>query len=218
MAFNQDTSHLKPSESYIRGNEGISIDELADDIASPEFFYQMQMQNQKQVAADKIRQRNAVIIIVIILFIISVAVAGALYKQRKTQMNINRLLIAKNEQIRMQSEEIQVQAEEVSKLNQDLEFLNQNLENKIRSRTRILKNQNNLLAEYAYSNAHELRAPVASVMGLVDLLNRSNLAGEEKEIVEHLRKSASELARIVKDIRIRLERNDVLFFDEKDNG
>lgn len=169
-----------------------------------------------EVSALQFWQHNSVIIIVATLFIISLIVAGVMYKQSQVQQNINRLLIAKNEQIQMQSEELLVQSEEVKKLNEDLEALNQNLENKIRSRTRMLKDQNNLLAEYAYSNAHELRAPVASVMGLVDLLNRSQLSCEEKEIVAHLRKSASRLDVVIRDIRNKLERNDVLFLDDTD--
>lgn len=189
-------------------------EEKANQIARMQTAFETELLRKENEAAEiMLKQRNTVIIAVVMMFIFAIAVAGAFYKQRMIQQKVNRLLESKNEQIQAQSEEIQTQSEEVRKLNQNLEKLNQNLENKIRARTQTLKDQNKLLAAYAYSNAHELRAPVASVMGLVNLLEKSNLKEDEKEIVNHLMKSTEELDAVIKEIRERLESNDEMLPD-----
>ncbi|GAA0893012.1 hypothetical protein GCM10009122_26910 [Fulvivirga kasyanovii] len=204
-------SHIQ----HTRIRSELFTEEKSNQIARMQTEFETELLKKENEAAEiMLKQRNTVIIAVVMMFILAIAVAGAFYKQRKIQQDVNRLLESKNEQIQAQSEEIQTQSEEVRKLNQNLERLNQDLENKIRARTQILKDQNKLLAAYAHSNAHELRAPVASVMGLVNLLERSNLKEGEREIVDHLMKSTEELDAVIREIKERLESNNDSLLDE----
>ncbi|UII32456.1 tetratricopeptide repeat protein [Fulvivirga ulvae] len=204
-------SHIK----HTRIKDELFTEEKSNQIARMQTAFETELlKKEKEAAEIMLKQRNTVIIAVVMMFILAIAVASAFYKQRKIQQNVNRLLESKNEQIQAQSEEIQTQSEEVRKLNQNLEKLNQDLENKIRARTQILKDQNKLLAAYAHSNAHELRAPVASVMGLVNLLEKSNLKEGEREIVDHLMKSTEELDAVIREIRERLESNNDSLLDD----
>ncbi|MBL6448717.1 tetratricopeptide repeat-containing sensor histidine kinase [Fulvivirga sp. 29W222] len=204
-------SHIK--HTLIK--DELFTEEKSNQIAKLQTTFETELlKKEKQAAEIMLKQQNTVIIAIVMLFILAIAVASAFYKQRKIQQNVNRLLESKNEQIQAQSEEILTQSEEVRKLNQNLERLNQGLENKIRARTQALKDQNKLLAAYAHSNAHELRAPVASVMGLVNLLEKSNLKDNEREIVDHLMKSTEELDAVIREIRARLESNNDIQLDD----
>lgn len=200
---------------YSQLKDSLLNEEKSKQIATLQTSFETELLKKEYEASEnKLKQRNTIIIAIIMLFILSAAVAVAFYKQRKLQQGVNRLLALKSEKIQAQSEEIQAQAEKLMKLNQNLESLNATLENKVKSRTKMLKDQNKLLAAYAYSNAHELRAPVASVMGLIDLLKRSDMADDEREIVEHLIKSAGELDIVIRNIRRKLESNGDIIFDD----
>lgn len=200
---------------YAQLKDSLFNEEKSRQIAEMQTIFETELLKKEFEASEiKLKQRNTLIIAIIMLLILSAAVAGAFYKQRKVQQGANRLLALKNQKIRTQSEEIQAQAEALKKLNENLEALNASLESQVKSRTKRLKDQNKLLAAYAYSNAHELRAPVASVMGLIDLLQRSEVATEEREIIEHLVRSAGELDIVIRNIRRKLEGNGDLRLDE----
>jgi len=64
-----------------------------------------------------------------------------------------------------ESDEIRLQAEEIK-------GINENLETVIKDRTYELEIKNKALEEYAFINAHKLRAPLARILGLVHLMKR----------------------------------------------
>lgn len=201
---------------YAQIKDDLFNEEKSNQIAKMQTIFETELLKKEfETSASKLKQQNTIIIAIIMLLILSAAVAGAFYKQRKVQQGVNDLLASKNHKIQAQSEEIQAQAEKLQKLNKNLESLNATLENQVKSRTQLLKDQNKLLAAYAFTNAHELRAPVASVMGLVDLLQRSDLPDNEKEIVEHLVKSTGELDIVIRNIRKKLESKGGLLLDEE---
>jgi|GEM_PF-4091965 PAS domain S-box-containing protein len=53
------------------------------------------------------------------------------------------------------------------------------------------------LDDIAFINAHEVRAPLASILGLLNLLDFESVNDNSKLILNHLKKSASELERII---------------------
>jgi signal transduction histidine kinase len=90
--------------------------------------------------------------------------------------------------------------------NEIIEQLNKELESKVEMRTRLLKEQNAKLMEYAFVNAHVLRAPVSRILGLVNLLIKSESPRriEEEEIIQHLDESSKELDSVVRDLSVTL--------------
>lgn len=102
------------------------------------------------------------------------------------------------------NEEIQAQDEEIKRINENLEEL-------VRHRTVELERKNAAIQEYAWINAHKLRSPVASILGLTNLIQKSaTLHADEdaKAVVEHLQISAEKLDQIVRSITIAIERGD----------
>lgn len=109
-----------------------------------------------------------------------------------------------NTEIEKQRAEIHEKSEELIQLNESLKNANVNLELKVLDRTRELEIKNQKLEEYTFINAHKLRAPVATVLGLIHLFNYKDQVEGEK-IMDGLKKTAIELDQAIKDIRKKLE-------------
>lgn len=103
--------------------------------------------------------------------------------------------------LKASNEAILVQAEEIKAINENLEKL-------VRERTTELEKKNAALEEYAFINAHKLRAPVASILGLINLFRSASLDDEGKDVLGHLEKSAFKLDEIVSDITVAIEKAD----------
>lgn len=106
-----------------------------------------------------------------------------------------------NKEIELQNEEIQAQAEHIKNINGNLEQL-------VQERTIELERKSQALQEYAFINAHKLRRPVASILGLTNLALKINLSTADQVIIEHLKKSTEELDFIVNAIKETIESAD----------
>jgi PAS domain S-box-containing protein len=61
--------------------------------------------------------------------------------------------------------------------------------------------QNNRMREISQINSHVIRKPVASMLGLMDLIDKKSIVGEHNlEVFEHLLSSAQELDTVIKHI------------------
>jgi signal transduction histidine kinase len=113
----------------------------------------------------------------------------------------NEAIKAQNEEIKNQNLEIQAQGEEIRGINENLESL-------VASRTAELEKKNKALEEYAFINAHKLRSPVASILGLINLLNKMPASEESQSVLEHLKSSAEKLDEIVSSITKAIQRGE----------
>ena len=111
-------------------------------------------------------------------------------------------------EIQLQNEEIQVQNEEISAQSEEILRINENLEEMVQNRTRELERKNKALEEYAFINAHKLRSPVATILGLINLISKTKLDHEGSEINRRLHQTADELDSVVSAITKAIERGD----------
>ena len=158
----------------------------------------LRKENEKKEA--EVSERNTLIIAVIMLLFLTLALANAFYTQRTVQKKANKELSIKNEHIEKQNLEIQTQAIKLKTLNENLEGLNHNLEEGIRKRTKQLEDQNKQLKDYAFIHAHELRAPLANILGLVDLIRHADLSDKDKDTAEHLYTATTQLDKVIQEI------------------
>ena len=64
-----------------------------------------------------------------------------------------------------------------------------------------IENQNKNLREIAWIQSHIVRAPLARIMGLINLINEENVVDEEtKKLLNHILNSANEFDKIIKSI------------------
>lgn len=79
-----------------------------------------------------------------------------------------------------------------------------------------LVRHNNELRQFSYTVSHNLRAPVARLLGLTDLLNRSKLDHDRTEISTMIHRSGRELDEVLKDLNQIIDlRNDLYQVREK---
>jgi len=112
-----------------------------------------------------------------------------------------------NEELRSQQEEVMSQRDALAEKNREIEMMskkitevNEQLEQLVIHRTEVLEGQNTRLTGYAFLNAHKLRAPLARIMGLVNLLQMKSDATEKPMIMNHLSVSSEELNEVVSSI------------------
>jgi signal transduction histidine kinase len=142
-----------------------------------------------------------------------------------------------NKNIETQNEEIQSQREQLIesqdhlilanheierqnfKLEEQNEFLSKSLDEK--SNDLLLTNQqlvshNNELQQFSYTISHNLRGPVASMLGLINLHNLAESPQEGKQILRLLEQSTQSLETVIRDLNKIIDiRNDKFSIYEK---
>jgi signal transduction histidine kinase/tetratricopeptide (TPR) repeat protein len=124
-------------------------------------------------------------------------------------------IAAQNEELIQSSEEVMAQrdllATQNSKIeaariiieeqNNEIRLRNENLELEVEKRTKELLDYNQQLEQFAFVSSHNLRAPVARILGLGQLLELSGLDAADNQIIHNaLIKSSKELDRVVRDL------------------
>jgi len=133
----------------------------------------LQEKNQKQIYLVA-----AIVVVTILLLLI---------------ITLFRRQIRNHKLLKAQKTEIEAQSEQILSINNTLEL-------RIKERTHELENKNKALEEYAFITAHKLRAPLASILGLVMLIDKDKLPEEDKTVVEHLDQSAKKLDEIIHSV------------------
>lgn len=117
-----------------------------------------------------------------------------------------------NSELILKTDKIKEQAFELKSANHEIIVMNKNLEKVLNKRTKKLLDQAVQFQVYSFKNSHELRAPLAKIMGTIQLLNQQDLSNhsEIQRLLKILNKACEELDVIVHDI------NEVLSNDVKD--
>jgi ligand-binding sensor domain-containing protein len=125
-----------------------------------------------------------------------------------------------NEELIQSQEEISAQRDVVSEQNLELQkaryiieeqnkeitIRNETLEAQVEERTRDLVEYNQQLEQFAFISAHNLRAPVARILGLGHILDIcNNDLQEARSIVDKIVFTTEELDRVVKDLNTVLD-------------
>jgi ligand-binding sensor domain-containing protein/signal transduction histidine kinase len=136
----------------------------------------------------------------------------------------NEELLASNDELSQRQKEIAFQRDILVQQNQELgearqiiETQNQNLDQQVKERTRELVEYNQQLEQFAFIAAHNLRAPVARMLGLGSLMKLAGISKEEERMItEKMVHTAEELDKVVKDINTILEirKNNTLSISE----
>jgi tetratricopeptide (TPR) repeat protein len=184
----------------------------AEQIARVQTIYETEIRDREnqQLKAEmalhdtQLRSRERFIIVISLGLLIVLLLIWILFRQHRQILKSNRKLQENNREIHDQKEAIEVQAVALLKLNEELQNFNKTLENRIAERTQQLSLQNQRLAEYTFINAHKLRAPVASILGLINLLEQAN-PSEKETILKHLKTCSDQLDNTIKEISRNLE-------------
>lgn len=90
--------------------------------------------------------------------------------------------------------ELEERNDMVLKQKVEIDAINDNLEMMVRKRTKQLQDKNDRIKEYAFSNSHIVRGPLARILGLV------SIAEHEPKVMELIDKNAKELDMVIKEM------------------
>ncbi len=108
---------------------------------------------------------------------------------------------AQRDLLTLQYKELEEARNTIEQKNKETSLHNQDLEIEVAKRTQELLAQNNQLEQFAFISAHNLRAPVARILGLGEILKLPTQSIEdEKFIISKLVHTTQELDRVVKDL------------------
>jgi signal transduction histidine kinase len=131
----------------------------------------------------------------------------AIEAQSNTLQEVNQELNRLYFEVSEQNEEIQAQANELADSNRNITDLNSDLEKLIAEKTIELRRtneelvkHNNELLQFSYTVSHNLRGPVARVLGLSTLMQTEQDLVQAKQWVTLISKTAGELDTIIKDL------------------
>ncbi|WP_176956198.1 two-component regulator propeller domain-containing protein [Catalinimonas alkaloidigena] len=105
-----------------------------------------------------------------------------------------------NQLIQEQKEEIESQAEELFETHYEVQLINHQLEERVELRTADLKKSNEELDNFVYRVSHDVRAPLASVLGLIQLMELEECSEQMQVYVQMARQSIHKLDGFVNDI------------------
>jgi ligand-binding sensor domain-containing protein len=144
------------------------------------------------------------------LFSVAAIATMAYLYIRARERNLMSEKIELEEKVAERTHEITKKNEEILAQAEEIKAINESLEKRVAERTFELEKKNKALEEYAFINAHNLRSPVASILGLINLLSHIKDEKESKEIMEHMKISAEKLDEVVHMITESIEKSERL--------
>jgi len=119
-----------------------------------------------------------------------------------TQLHIRRSLEHTNKNL---EEIVRQRTQELTQVNHELLTMNENLEQLVKERTEKINAHLVQITKYAHMNSHEVRAPLARVLGLMHIIKKEENPDQLKYCLKMLEESSEELDAIVKKMNRLLE-------------
>ena len=149
---------------------------------------------------------NSILILQIFIGVISITsiiLSSTVYERLDAQLTIQKF-----------NETLETKIDERTKaLNDEISF-RKRAEDKLKVTNRQLRKANVELDNFVYKVSHDLRAPIASVLGLVNLAKKENKFDTLKQYFDMVGRSAVQQDSFIKDI-LDLSRNSRLLIDKK---
>ena len=200
---------LKYQKDFIAINNSLLNSDLTRKIAFQEAEYEFNQKRfqeeverkeqellQERQLTNAIWTRNTLIAGILILALLIFLLYRNFYRKQLAHKTLVKL-----------NKQIEAQAVELKRANKEITTMNNNLEKIVRQRTNELEEKNQKLKSYLSSNSHIVRAPLARILGLVDLYDPKD--SENLEFInESLHKSAAELDDALRNINESLSDED----------
>lgn len=183
-------------------------------------------QNRLSLQEAMIKQQSTLIIAGSVVVLLLTGLVIVYYRFYKRIKSLNAHVLAQSEKLTTanhelqklyqevsdQKEEIQMQADKLTDSNRAMGDVNKQLEELVLEKTAELRRTNDELIKYnhellqfSYTVSHNLRGPVARLLGLADLAGREKAVVDSKLMISLIGKTAQDLDLIIKDLSNILE-------------
>ncbi len=208
-AFKYQTLWIAVKDSIFNEQKNRQILQLQNTYAQEK--QKLEIEKQKV----ELERRNIIIYSLLGVFILLSVIAFILYKNNLLKHRNNLNLQKQKEEITQQklyieeqNASLQLLNEEITQQKEEIESLNNHLEGLIEHRTLELKKaieelskQNQDLEQFSYIVSHNLRSPVARILGLVSILDKTQIRDEyNQQILSHLSDVSHSLDTVIKDL------------------
>src|SRR5690606_39087256 len=105
-----------------------------------------------------------------------------------------------NDELMRVTETLDSQTEQLRKQQLELDSLRNNLESMVAERIREVRSKSAVLREYAFVNAHHVRAALARVLGLIYLIELENGMARKPERLDRIKLEARRMDAIIQQI------------------
>jgi signal transduction histidine kinase len=149
-------------------------------------------------------------------FITSILVVTLFLVQFNYSRKLKKYSASLEELVDERTEELKSTVEDLNSANYELTSMNDDLDLIVKNRTAELEERNYQLTEYAFINSHLLRAPLARVLGLTDLIRIESTDPKTEELMDKLFNSCEELDEIIKLMSTQLSDGSILNLAQKE--
>jgi len=129
-----------------------------------------------------------------------------------TNKNLEQIVEDRTSELAEHNDKLKILNEELSSTNEEIRLLNENLETIVQERTERINFQLEQLQKYAFMNSHEVRGPLARILGLLAVMEIEKDEKQKYEMLGMLYASSIELDEVVKRMN-RLLEIEVGFFE-----
>jgi len=150
-------------------------------------------------------------------FITSLLVVTLFLIQFNYSKKLKKYSTSLEELVNNRTEELRNTVEELNHANEELTSMNDGLDLMVKNRTAELEDRNFQLTEYAFINSHLLRAPLARILGLTDLIRMESTDPKTQELMDKLFNSCEELDEIIKLMSTQLSDGSILNYAQKED-
>jgi tetratricopeptide (TPR) repeat protein len=182
----QRESELKNQNQYLILRDSVKEQDLNRQVARLQFQFALEVdqrkkENELQEAIDIrnstiIRKQQALNIIYAVALVIIIIIALVLYRNVKLK----------------------------HRHSLEIEEINSSLEDMVTERTKTITEQNTLLREYAYFNAHQVRGPLARILGLISVLDLEYSKDAFGPYMDMLHQAGNDLDEAIKEVNSKL--------------
>jgi signal transduction histidine kinase len=159
------------------------------------------LQKDNQLMKATTQKQILIIIVAVSLIIFLTALSFVLYFSNAKAQKLNALLEKQRKELEDKNEEIHQQKEEIEAINNSLELSITQHTKQLHITVESLSQRNKDLEQFSYIVSHNLRAPIAHLIGLANIFNKEVPEDPmNQEILTHVQKAACNLDVIVKDL------------------
>ncbi|MEL6537116.1 MAG: hypothetical protein AAFQ98_16965, partial [Bacteroidota bacterium] len=158
----------------------------------------------------KVRQQRRSITIITPLAILILLLLVFGFRNYRAKNRAHVILEDLMEEIRIQNEELIQQAEKLTTSNEHIQELNDRLEISVAKRTETIREQHERLIKYGFMNAHELRGPLARILGLTYLIPYCRSSAEIMDLAQKIEFESRQMDRVVKQINRTIEEEELI--------